>query len=272
MNERRGCLVDTTRCIGCRSCQVACKQSNGLKADVPRSFVAGGRYPNPRRFLPGTFTYIAFHELERSAGEPQWVFVKHQCMHCVKLYCAQVCPADVFKKTASGVVDYKADECIGCGQCIDACPFRVPWIDYWNVSVPNVRKCGFCLGRQQSELDDVQVDGQSPSDRQSPSDGQSESRRLSFQTPACAKACPSGTLKFGNREELLAEAKRRIAENPRRYVDRVYGETEAGGTGWLYLAAVPFERLGLPIEFLDLEMFEKAHLGDARPHGTIGRA
>ena len=266
MNQRRGCLVDTTRCIGCRSCQVACKQSNGLKSDVTRFFAAAGGYQNPRQFSPRTFTYISYHELERAPGEPQWVFVKHQCMHCDELYCARVCPVDVFKKTADGVVDYRADECIGCGQCIGACPFRVPRIDYFNIGTPAMRKCGFCLGRQQAGIDEVQVDGQSLSGPRS------ESRRRSFQTPACAKTCPTGAIEFGNREELLAEAKRRIADNPQGYVDQVYGETEAGGTGWLYLAAVPFERLGLPTEFLNPDTFEKVHLGDGRPHRTAESA
>jgi len=262
MSERRGCLVDTTRCIGCRSCQVACKQSNGLKPDATRFFAIGGGYQNPRRFSPRTFTYIAYHELELSPGELKWVFIKHQCMHCAELYCARVCPAEVFKKTATGVVDYVADECVGCGQCIDACPFQVPRIDYWTVGTPNVRKCGFCLSRQQTKMDAVRIDGRSLSDRRS------EDYRRSFKTPACAKACPTGAIKFGNREELLAEAKLRIADNPEKYVDRVYGETEAAGTGWLYLAAVPFERLGLPTEFLDPDLLEKVRMGDGRPRRT----
>ena len=262
MSERCGCLVDTTLCIGCRSCQVACKQANGLKSDATRFFAAGDGYQNPPRYSPRTFTYISFHELERSTGEPQWVFAKHQCMHCAQLYCARVCPADVFQKTATGVVDYRAEECMGCGQCIDACPFHVPRIDYFNVRTPTLRKCGFCLGRQQANLDQI------PSDGESRQNLQSEDRRRSFQTPACAKACPTGTIKFGNRDELLAEAKRRIADNPGRYLEHVYGETEVGGTGWLYLSAVPFEELGLPTEFLDLEMFERAHLGDVRPKWT----
>ncbi len=104
MSERCGCLVDTTRCIGCRSCQVACKQANGLKSDATRFFATPGGYQNPRRFSDRTFTYISFHELQRPTGEPHWVFAKHQCMHCAKLYCARVCPADVFHKTATGVV------------------------------------------------------------------------------------------------------------------------------------------------------------------------
>jgi len=262
MNQRRGCLVDTTRCIGCRSCQVACKQSNGLKSEATQFFAAGGGYQNPRQSSAQTFTYIAFHELEPAPGEPQWVFVKHQCMHCDTLYCGSVCPTGVFRKTADGVVDCWADGCIGCGQCMGACPFRSPRIDYFNMGTPAVRKCGFCLGRQQAAIDEVQVDDQSLS----------ESRQRGFQTPACAKACPTGAIKFGNREELLAEAKRRIADNPQRYVDQVYGETEAGGTAWLYLAAVPFESLGLPTKFLDPNIFEKVDLGDGRPHGTTESA
>jgi len=258
---RVGCLVDTTRCIGCRSCQVACKQSNVLASDETRFFAAPGGYQNPGRFSPKTYTYVSFHEREDAEGEPIWVFVKRQCMHCDVLYCASVCAADVFRKTESGVVVFQAENCIGCAACIDACPFEVPTIDYWDVATPHLRKCAFCFGRQEQQIDGAEVDG-----RPLPP-AALEHHRQSFRTPACAKACPSGALQFGDRDELLKEARRRIAAEPGRYVDHIYGETEAGGTGWLYLARVPFEDLGFPTSFEDAERFRKMQMGAARPSG-----
>jgi hypothetical protein len=95
-----------------------------------------------------------------------------------------------------------------------ACPFDVPKFEYQKAA-PYVRKCGFCADRQQQGY-----------------------------PPACVAACPAGTLQFGPRDQLIDEARRRIYQNPDRYVHHVYGEAEAGGTSWLYISDVPFERLG----------------------------
>lgn len=236
---RIGCLVDTTRCVGCRSCQVACKQANGLKSDENKSFAKAGGYQNPRKFTPQTFTYISDHELTDDAGRPRWVFVKHQCLHCTEMYCAYVCAPGVYYRTTTGVVDALSQQCIGCAACLDACPFAVPTIDYWDQVTPLIAKCVFCLQRLQASVP-ATLNGR-------PLEGEQQARyEASLHTPACAKTCPNGALRFGEREELLAEARRRIAAEPGRYVDHIYGETEAGGTAWLYLASVPFERLGFP--------------------------
>ncbi|NQT15569.1 MAG: 4Fe-4S dicluster domain-containing protein [Planctomycetes bacterium] len=262
---RSGCLVDTTRCIGCRSCQVACKQSNGLGGETTKFFSAPGGYQNPARFSARTYTYISYHELESPGGEPFWVFVKRQCMHCTNMYCAAVCPPQVYHKTPSGVVTCESDQCIGCAVCMDVCPFAVPAIDYWGVASPQVRKCSFCLERQESKHEQAEVNGK-------PVSGAALSRlEESLRTPACAKACPTEAILFGDREELLQEAKQRIAARPERYVDHVYGEKEAGGTGWLYLASVPFEELGFPTSFENPDAYyRKMRLGSTERRG-LGR-
>jgi len=234
------CLVDITRCIGCRSCQVACKQSNGLAAEQVKSFTAWSGDQNPARFSYRRHTYVSYHELGGSVGQPRWVFVKHQCLHCTRMYCAEVCAANVFQRNEAGVVVCESDRCIGCCACVDACPFGVPTIDYWDLPTPHVRKCSFCLGRQESEIRQLRLDGK-------PLEGELLARyRNSLQMPACAKACPTRAIQFGDRRKLLEEARRRIAARPDRYVDHVYGQSEAGGTSWLYISGVPFEKLGFP--------------------------
>ncbi len=243
----RACLVDTTRCIGCRGCQVACKQAHGLKAEKTK-FAAEKGYQNPRKFSPNTRTYISYHELQNDSAEGDsgrltWVFVKRQCMHCTEMRCAAVCAPQIFIRTADGAVIGNSDECIGCVACIDECPFGVPTIDFRPLGAPRMHKCTFCFERDQVQVEQLTVDGKRLT-------GESLSRhRQMLQSPACAKNCPTGALLFGDRKELLAEARRRIDADPDRYVDEVYGQRELGGLGWLYLASVPFSQLGFPTEF-----------------------
>jgi formate dehydrogenase iron-sulfur subunit len=248
------CLVDITRCVGCRSCQVACKQANERGADENKFFASPGGYQNPARFTPNTFTYVSFHELDGPDG-PRWVFVKRQCLHCAGMPCAPICPPQVYGRTESGVVVADAAVCIGCAACVDACPLHVPSIDYWDVPPPRIRKCTFCLSRQQADDVPATVDGR-------PLSGESAATfRRRLHTPACVNACPTGALQFGERPALLAEARRRIAASPGRYVDRIYGEHEYGGTAWLYLSGVPFEQLDFPGEQPDATFRGPGNLG-----------
>ncbi len=149
--------------------------------------------------------------VERRAG----VNVRRMCMHCESPTCASVCPVGAMKKTPEGPVVYDAKKCIGCRYCIQACPFDVPKYQ-WDRAVPVVGKCIMCAPRL-----------------------------AKGQPTACASVCPTGATKFGSRAELLAEAHERIAQAPKRYVNHVYGETEAGGTSVLLLSSVPFGQLGL---------------------------
>ena len=205
-------LYDASKCIGCRACQIACKQWNELPSEKTTN---RGTYENPPKMSAYTFTKIRFTEAEDD-GKFQWVFTKLQCMHCEHPACAEACLVGALQKTEYGAVIYDDNKCIGCRYCMVACPFDIPTFE-WDSPLPWIRKCTFCADRQGGGL-----------------------------KPACVTTCPAGALKFGERNELIAEAKERIAASPGRYVDHIYGENEVGGTSWLYLSPIPFEKLGLP--------------------------
>src|SRR5262249_729130 len=119
-------------------------------------------------------------------------------------------------KGAFSVVEYDSTKCIGCRYCQVACPFEVPKFE-WNSALPKIVKCEMCKHRLKKG-----------------------------QEPACTEVCPTKAVKFGKRSHLLAKAKERIQKSPEKYVPKVYGETDAGGTQVLYLSALPFDKLGLP--------------------------
>lgn len=144
------------------------------------------------------------------------LYVRQLCRHCLTPACASVCPVEAFYKTPAGPVLYDASRCLGCRYCMQACPFGVPKYE-WDKAVPAVVKCDFCASRQ--------AEGK---------------------PTACTEACPEDATTFGPRDEMLAEARRRIAENPGKYHPHIYGEHEAGGTSMLFLSPVPFEQLGFP--------------------------
>lgn len=142
------------------------------------------------------------------------VYVRRMCMHCDKPTCVSVCPVAAFEKTKEGPVIYHAERCIGCRYCMLACPFGVPKYE-WHSVAPKVQKCIMCHGRL-----------------------------LNGEQPACAEVCPEGATIFGDREAMLAEANRRIHDDPDTYVNHIYGEKEIGGTNVLFLSGVNFGELG----------------------------
>ncbi len=241
------CLVDTTRCIGCRACQVACKEWNGLPAERTAFFPAGGGHQNPPSVSSKTLCVVTFHEVEdgRVAGAWRWVFAKRQCMHCLEPACVAACPVTALCKRASGPVTYDATRCIGCRYCVLACPFDVPAAD-WDSTAPRIHKCDFCAGR-------IAGRGAAPPavNGAAPDAASRERSRAAARLPACVASCPTAALLFGGREDLLREAHRRIEAAPDRYVPEVYGEREVGGTSWLYLASRPFSDLGFPTDLGD---------------------
>lgn len=143
-------------------------------------------------------------------------YVKRQCMHCLSPACASACTVGALQKTAAGPVVYDETKCIGCRYCQYACPFGVPTFD-WASPLGLIHKCQFCRARLEQG-----------------------------QHPACAEACPNGALRFGRRDDLLAQAHAQIESNPGRYLNHIYGENEAGGTSILYLSDISFTELGFP--------------------------
>ncbi|GEJ58232.1 hypothetical protein AMYX_29730 [Anaeromyxobacter diazotrophicus] len=202
-------LVDTTLCAGCRGCEAACAEANGLPAPASDEAVKGAR----RETAPEVFTVVnAFGPIGHDGDDR---FAKRQCMHCLEPACASVCMVRALDKTPTGPVVYHGERCLGCRYCMVACPFEVPKYQYDKLA-PLVRKCTFCPSRQ------------------------AEGKK-----PACASVCPTGALTFGKRRALIELAKGRIYRNPEKYLHHVYGEHEAGGTDWLYISDVPFEQLGM---------------------------
>ena len=141
----------------------------------------------------------------------------YHCMHCVDPSCVSACTVSALTRNEDGIVVYDSEICIGCRYCMYACPFEVPNYE-WEQQLPLVVKCDMCFARL--------------------SEGQQ---------PACAATCPTGAIKWGKYEDMLAEAHKRITDRPDKYIQHIYGEEENGGTSTLYISPVPFEDLGFPI-------------------------
>ena len=204
-------LYDATLCIGCRMCELACNEDNQLGRTDDEIFE--GRPTEDARALDiNVWTYVTFHQWEADPASAS--FGKVQCMHCIEPACASSCPVSALEKTPEGPVMWHGDLCLGCRYCMMACPFLVPRFE-WDKLNPRIDKCDMCYDRQ-----------------------------LEGNMPACVESCPTGSLMFGTRAQLLEEAHRRIVESPRGYVHHVYGEQEAGGTNFLHIAGRPFEELG----------------------------
>ena len=201
-----GVLVDTTRCIGCRSCEVACSVTND-------NFVPDIKKDNALEKVRDT-TEKQFTIVNKFKTEKGEVFVKRQCMHCWQPACVAACLVNAMFKTKEGPVTWDGDRCMGCRFCMVSCPFDVPKAEYhsWN---PRIMKCHMCYDRLKAG-----------------------------QRPACVEACPTDTLMFGPKRDLMEVARHRVYNHPDKYVHSIYGENEVGGTGWLYLSAVPFEQIG----------------------------
>ena len=203
MASQVGMLIDVSKCMGCRGCQVACKQWNQLPATKTKFT---GTYQNPPTLSGTTWTLVNFIEPEDFKENPRWLFRKQQCLHCEDPACVAACPTGALTKQDNGIVYINQAVCAGCKYCVEVCPFQTPHADH---SPGTARKCWMCRDRVLNGLQ-----------------------------PACATACPTGAVVFGDRKAMLSKAEKRVAELKKQYPKSnpyIYGKEELGGLGVLYL-------------------------------------
>jgi formate dehydrogenase iron-sulfur subunit len=239
---------DGSRCIACRSCQVACKQWNRLPGEKTKFFAAAGGYQNPVDLSPITWNIIKFHERDTADGV-EWLFRRHHCFHCTKANCIEVCPVEPKAMTRHPVIQMvyvNKDLCIGCGSCEDACPFGVPHVDE---NLEKSQKCTGCIDRVTNDL-----------------------------PTACVKTCPTQAIRYGTREDMYALAEKRVQElKAIGYKDaNVYGPGQLGGTHSIYVLLAPLDVYALPANptFGDLESIKERgrekYAAWQREHGKSG--
>ncbi|MBK7105674.1 MAG: 4Fe-4S dicluster domain-containing protein [Ignavibacteriae bacterium] len=201
-NERKGVLVDTTVCIGCRKCEWACKGAHDIEQGNYEDYQNDKSFETNRRPSAKSLTVVNQYFTEETPAT-----IKLQCMHCDHPACVSACIVGAFTKVENGSVIWDTNKCIGCRYCMVACPFQVPSFEYEKALDPKIAKCDFCYERTKVG-----------------------------KLPACIEICPVEAMTYGKREDLILEAKRRIKNYPDRYYDHIFGEYEVGGTSWLYIA------------------------------------
>jgi formate dehydrogenase iron-sulfur subunit len=213
-------LIDVSKCIGCKACQAACLEWNDRHEAVGTNV---GVYENPHDLTPEMFTLMRFAEWENpESGNLEWLIRKDGCMHCADPGCLKACPAPgAIVQYANGIVDFVAENCIGCGYCVSGCPFNIPRISKIE---HKAHKCTLC------------------SDRVAVGQG-----------PACQKACPTQAIVFGTKIEMLAHAEDRITDLRSRGFDNagLYNPQGVGGTHVMYVlhhADKPEIYSGLPAD------------------------
>jgi len=191
-------LYDDTKCTACRGCQLACKQWNEKKA---KQTVNYGSYQNPPTLQSNTYMIIHFPDVKDAKGNVKWLFRKEACMHCSDAGCVTACPTGALYHTEFGTVGLNPDRCIGCKNCVAACPFEVP---KYEQETDRVFKCDMCESRLRNNL-----------------------------TPACVKACPTGALKWGEKDAMIKLAADRVKELGGDA--NIYGDKYVSGTHFMYV-------------------------------------
>ncbi len=215
--SRVAMLIDESICMGCRGCQIACKQWNDLPGEET---IQRGTYENPPDLSPVTWTKVRYIEIGKG-DSLQWLFLTQGCFHCGNAACVEVCPTGALKRHPTlGIVTVERELCNGCGYCTQFCPFGIPRLDGDVLSAETkAYKCNFCQDRITDGL-----------------------------PPACVKTCPSGAFHLGDRDEMLAKGKARVERLKGQgfpYAN-LYGEHEMGGLGRLYVLKERPSSYGLP--------------------------
>jgi formate dehydrogenase iron-sulfur subunit len=228
--NRKGFFTDTSVCIGCKACEVACKEWNHVPSK-PLSF-SGSSYDNTLQLDADTWRHVAFIEQDRQIADPaqpdgadgtrvgpRWLMASDVCKHCTHAACLDVCPTGALIRTEFGTVVVQEDVCNGCGYCVSACPYGV--IDK-REDDGRVWKCTMCYDRLGGGLE-----------------------------PACATACPTKSIQYGDLDELRERAATRVEELHERGETsaRLYGEDPTdgvGGNGAFFLLLDEPEVYGLP--------------------------
>ena len=196
-------LIDESKCIGCKACQVACMNWNDLRDEVGTNV---GVYDNPTDLTPSSWTVMRFFEVEPEQGRLEWLIRKDGCMHCEDPGCLKACPSPgAIVKYSNGIVDFISENCIGCGYCVKGCPFDVPRISEKD---NKAYKCTLCSDRVAVGLE-----------------------------PACVKTCPTGAISFGTKAEMVDYGERRAGELRERGFRKagLYDPQGVGGTHVMYV-------------------------------------
>jgi formate dehydrogenase beta subunit len=232
-------LIDTTTCIGCKACEVACVEWNGYDF---RETTFDNTYQTMPETVWNYWNLIKFNEVETDGGL-QWLMRKDQCMHCEEPGCLIACPADgAIVQYTNGIVDFNQANCIGCQYCVTGCPFNIP---KFNEATKKVYKCTLCSDRVGVGLE-----------------------------PACIKSCPTGCLHFGSKEDMKFEAEKRVAQlHSNGHADAgVYDPSGVKGTHVIYVlndAKHPENYGGLPAD-PRVPIFVKLWKGPLKWLGGIG--